>query len=59
MTKPKIHVFTHKDKARVLKHALDNNQEKISLWKSEDGRWHAAYGPNNVPNWAVEVEHIR
>ena len=52
-------VYTSTDKTKVLAKALEKYQQKISLWKSPDGKWHAAKGPNHVPDWAVEVEHIR
>ncbi len=49
-------VYTSKDKSKVLKRAIEDGQRKISLWKGPDGVWHAAHGPQHVPNWAVEVE---
>lgn len=52
-------VYTSTNKQKVLARALHEKQEKITLWKDEKGVWHAAKGPNNTPNWAVEVEHIR
>ena len=52
-------IYTSKDKIKVLAEANKMKQAKVSLWKDPDGFWHAAQGPSNVPNWAVEVEHVR
>jgi hypothetical protein len=54
-----MRIYTNKDKAKVLRHAKRKRQVSISLWKDPEGKWHAAHGPNNVPDWAVEVEHIQ
>lgn len=55
----KKRIYTSKDKKRVLKRARDENWEKISLWKDSYGIWHLAKDPQNVPNWAAEVEHVK
>jgi len=52
-------VYTSKDKQKVLANAIKKGQKKISLWKGPDGVWHAALGPENTPDWAVEVEHVK
>lgn len=52
-------VYTSKNKDKVLQRALKDKQVRISLWKSKEGIWHAALGRENVPNHAIEVEHIR
>jgi hypothetical protein len=54
-----VRVYTSKNKEKVLADALRKKQEKISLWRGPDGVWHAANGPQHVPNWAVDVEHVR
>jgi hypothetical protein len=55
----KTRVYSSKVKAKVLAHALKQGFPKISLWKDKHQIWHAAQGPEYVPDWATETEHIR
>ena len=52
-------IFTSKDKKKVLDRAIKDDQSKISLWQGPDQVWHAAKGPRNVPDWAINVEYIK